>query len=203
MEEENPLNYDNKLSKLIRVNDGIVTSKEVDLNGIPREYLSRFVKAGLLERVERGIYLTPDAFDDEMYRLQVKYKNVVFSHENALFFHDLTDRDPLEWVVTVKAGYNTKKLRENGVIVYSVKKELHTLGIIETKTNYGHVIKIYDMERTICDIVRSRNKMDIAILSDAIKRYASRKDKNIPKLLRNAEIFKVQNILRKYLEVLL
>jgi len=197
------LKYNTKLSELIESNKGILTSKAVDENHIPREYLSLFVKKGLLERIERGIYLTPDAFDDEMYRFQLKYKNAIFSHENALFFHDLTDRDPLELVVTVPAGYNTIKLRKNGVTVYSVKKELHSLGIVEAKTNYGRLVKIYDKERTICDIIRSRNKIDIAILSDAIKRYTDRKDKNIPKLLRVAEIFNVQNILRKYLEVLL
>lgn len=65
------LKYDNKLNELILINKGIVTAKDVDKKDIPREYLSRFVKVGLLESVERGIYLTPDAFDDEMYRLQL------------------------------------------------------------------------------------------------------------------------------------
>lgn len=87
--------------------------------------------------------------------------------------------------------------------MYSIKKDLYELRLTNGKTMFGREIKCYDMERTICDIIRSRNKMDIAIVTDAIKRYSRRKDKNLPRLMRYAESFKVTKLLRSYLEVLL
>ena len=75
--------------------------------------------------------------------------------------------------------------------------------MVESKTAYGRPILIYNKERTICDIVRSRNNMDVAILNEGIKRYIACKDKNIPLLIRYSKEFKVENIIRKYLEVLL
>lgn len=77
------------------------------------------------------------------------------------------------------------------------------MGIIEGKTMYGRSIKIYNLERTICDIVRNRNNMDVAILNDAIKRYLNIRDKNIPLLLRYANELGVQKIMRTYVEILL
>ncbi|WP_061212792.1 type IV toxin-antitoxin system AbiEi family antitoxin domain-containing protein [Syntrophomonas wolfei] len=197
------MNYRAQLNKLIEKKNGLVLTEDVDAKNVPRHYLALFVKEDKLERVSRGVYLAPDTFDDEMYRLQAKNRRIIFSHETALYLHDLTDRDPIEWSVTVPYGYNATHLRKVGVKVYTVKKELYQLGVTEGKTLYGRLIQIYNRERTICDIVRNRNNMDVAILNDAIRRYLKQKDKNIPLLLRYAGKLNVQNTLRGYLEILL
>ena len=100
------MSYENKLNKLIAKKGGLIFTKEVEAEGIPRHYLTLLTKRGKIERISRGVYITPDTFDDEMYRLQVINQRIVFSHETALYLHDLTDRDPLEWSVTVPFGYN-------------------------------------------------------------------------------------------------
>lgn len=197
------MNYQDKLEKLIDDKNGIILTKEVVEAGIAREYLNVLLKENKLERVAHGVYVTPDAFDDEMYILQARNQRIVFSHETALYLHDLTDRDPLEWSVTIPYGYNATHLRDDGIKVYTVKKELHQLGATELETQFGRVIKAYNKERTICDILRNRNNMDIAILNDGVKRYLSSKDKNIPLLMRYAEKLDIQNTLRKYVEILL
>ena len=181
------MNYQDKLERLIEGKDGLILTKEVEKAGIPRQYLNLLVKETKLERVAHGVYLTPDTFDDEMYRLQAKNQRAIFSHETALYLHDLTDRDPIEWSVTVPYGYNATHLRNEGVKVYTVKKSLYQMGVTELRTIYGRPIKAYNKERTICDIIRNRNNMDIAILNEAIKRYLDTKDKNIPLLLRYAK----------------
>lgn len=197
------MNYHDKLERLIDSKDGLILTKEVEEAGIPRQYLNILIKENKLERVAHGVYLTPDTFDDEMYRLQAKNKRAIFSHETALYLHDLTDRDPIEWSVTVPYGYNATHLRNEGVKVYTVKKSLHQMGVTELRTIYGRSIKAYNKERTICDIIRNRNNMDIAILNEAIKRYLGTKDKNIPLLLRYSKELGIQNYLRKYMEILL
>lgn len=197
------MDYRDKLEELIDSKDGLILTKEVDEAEIPRQYLSIFVREDRLQRISQGVYLTPDTFDDEMYRIQAKNQRAIFTHETALYLHDLTDRDPLEWSVTVPFGYNATHLKDEGISVYTVKKELHQMGVTELKTNFGRPIQVYNKERTICDIVRNRNNMDVAILNEAIKRYLNLKDKNIPQLLRYANELSVENILKSYMEILL
>lgn len=197
------MNYKDRLEKLIVKRKGLITTKEVEELGIPRFYLTQFTRDGKLERVAQGIYLTSDAFDDEMYRLQARSKRIIFSHETALYLHGLADRDPLEWSVTVPRGYNGSNLRDEGIKVYTVKNELFQMGVTELKTLYSRPIKVYDKERTISDIIRNRNNMDISILNESIKRYIENKDRNIPPLLRYAKELDVQNIIRNYMEILL
>ena len=126
-----------------------------------------------------------------------------FPHETALFFHDLTDREPLEYTVTVKTGYNPSKLKAEGVQVFTIKAELHGVGLTTAQTPFGHTVPVYDLERTICDLLRSRNNMEMQTFQGALKMYARRKDKDLRTLMRYAGMFRVEKILRQYLEVLL
>jgi predicted transcriptional regulator of viral defense system len=117
--------------------------------------------------------------------------------------HDLTDRDPINYAVTVPTGYNATRLREDGFSVFTIKRDLHEVGVTQLSTMFGHDVAAYNLERTICDCLRSRNQMDIAVVTDAIKRYARRKDKNLNTLMQLAEMFNVTKPLRSYMEVLL
>ena len=114
----------------------------------------------------------------------IRCPQAVFSHETALFFHDLTDREPLAYSVTVKTGYNPTRLKDEGVQVFTIKAELHEVGLTTAQTPFGHDVPVYDMERTICDVLRSRSK-------------------DLRTLVRYAKLFRVEKILRQYLEVLL
>ena len=197
------MGYERKLMNVIEDNNGLILTKNIVESGIPRQYLSNFVKEGLLERIAHGVYISPSSFEDEMYILQSINNRAIFSHETSLYLHDLTDRDPINLSVTVPSGYNASKLKEDGLDVYFIKKELYNLGIMGSKTVYGRPIFIYNKERTICDIVRSRSSIDISILNEGLKRYVEDKEKNIPLLMRYAKQLNIQNILRRYMEVLL
>lgn len=197
------MDYLAELDELIKQKNGIITTKDVTNAGIPRIYLSKYVGENKMERFDRGVYVSEDSFTDNMYMLQCKIKQAVFSHDTALFLHDLTDREPLQYAVTVKSGYNTVNIKNTGTKVYMVKKELYELGLTTLQTPFDHSVKAYDMERTICDIVRSRKNIEIQIFTDALKMYVRRKEKNLPQLMRYAQEFRIQSILRKYLEMLL
>ena len=138
-----------------------------------------------------------------MYLIHLRFEQAVFSHETALFFHDLTDREPTEYTVTVKTGYNPTRLKAEGVQVFTIKTDLHDIGLTTLQTPFGHTVPVYDMERTICDLLRSRNRMEMQTFQGALKMYAKRKDKNLRMLMRYAKLFRVEKILRQYLEVLL
>jgi predicted transcriptional regulator of viral defense system len=193
----------NELQSVLKQNGGIVTTAQANEAGVSNERLRLLVHSGDLERVTTGIYVLPDEFTDKMYIVQLRRPKIIYSHETALFLHELTDRDPINYMVTVPTGYNPTRLREDGFTVFTIKRELHEIGVTKLTTMFGNSVKAYDMERTICDCLRSRNQMDIAIVTDAIKRYAKRKDKNLNQLMQMAETFKVTKQLRSYMEVLL
>ena len=192
-----------KLQNLINCSKGVITTKLTVAQGIHREYLREFVRQGKVERVKHGIYITPEMWEDKMLIHQLRKEKMIYSHETALFLHELTDRDPLAYCVTVPTGYNTSKLNQDGLIVHTVKKELLELGICTKQTTFGNEVKVYDMERTICDILRDRNNQDAAVVSDALKKFTRRQDKDLNKLLKYAELLRIVKVLRTYLEVLL
>ena len=138
-----------------------------------------------------------------MYILQSRYQQAVFSHETALYLLGLADREPLQYTVTVKSGYNPSGLTEEGVKAYTVKKERYPIGITEIETPMGHMVRSYNAERSICDILRSRSQVEVQDRQAALKEYARSRKKNIPLLMEYAKEFKVDKILKIYLEVLL
>ncbi len=193
----------NELQSVLNQNGGILTTAQANEVGVSNERLRLLVHSGDLERVTTGIYVLPDEFTDKMFIVQLRRPKIIYSHETALFLHELTDRDPISYMVTVPTGYNPTRLREDGFTVFTIKRELHEIGVTKLTTMFGNSVTVYDMERTICDCLRSRNNLDIAVVTDALKRYAKRKDKNLNKLMQMAETFKVTKLLRGYMEVLL
>ena len=191
------------LNQLIKEHGGTIQTFQVLEAGISKPVFYAYVKEKGLEQAAHGVYVSTDAWTDAMYLLHLRCKQAVFSHETALFFHDLTDREPIRYTVTVRTGYNPSRLQENGIQVYTIKRELHEIGVITAKTPFGHTVPVYDMERTICDLLRSRSRMEIQVFQDALKQYVRRKDKNLRTLMHYATMFHVEKILRQYLEVLL
>lgn len=197
------MTFAEKILEMANENNGIVTSAQITSAGINREHLKVLVEKGLLERSERGIYIVPTNFDDEMFNLQMRFKRGIFSHETALFLMDLTDQTPNKYSMTFPLGYNTTALKSESVKYYRVKNEFYEIGLIIGKSPSGNAIRYYSAERTLCDILKGRSGTDIQIVTDAFKRYARSKNKNIPLVSEYAKIFRVENKVRSYLEVLL
>lgn len=192
-----------KLKGLSAENGGVLTTSAVIAAGISKPSLAKFVAQNNYERVSLGVYLSPDAWKDDAYLLQLRFPQAIFSHDSALFYHELTDREPLKLTVTVKTGYNPANLTQNGVKVFTIKKELYQIGITTSETSFGHCVRVYDKERTICDVLRSRNSMEIQTFQDALKMYARCKDKNLQNLMEYAKVFRVEKLVRQYMGVLL
>ena len=164
-----------KLDLLLRECGGTIQTFQVLNNGISKSVFYAYVKERGLEQAAHGVYVSPDTWTDAMYLLHLRCGQAVFSHETALFFHDLTDREPLKYTITVRTGYNPSRLQEDGFQVYTVKKDLHEIGIIAMQTSFGHSVPVYDMERTICDLLRSRKNVEMQVFQDALKQYAKRR----------------------------
>lgn len=192
-----------QLEQMSKENGGVLRTSLVVATGISKPTLSSFIQQKGYERISSGIYCDPDAWLDEMFMLQLRCPGLVFSHDSALFLYDLTDREPFALTVTARTGYNPSHLTKEGVKVYTIKSDLFELGKTTQKTSYGNTVTTYNLERTICDIVRSRNTIDMQVYLDAIKQYTRRRDKNLHRLMEYARLFRVDKILTPYLEVLL
>jgi len=197
------MNKKEKLDFLLQENKGILKTADAIDAGISRSYFLEYVKEKGLERVAQGLYLAQDAWEDGMYLLQARYSQTIFSHETALYLLGLAGREPLQYTVTVKSGYNVPTLKNAGIKVYTIKKELFGTGAICLPSPVGHMLRVYNAERTVCDILRSRSHIEIQDRQTALKEYVKQKDKNLPLLMRYAKEFRVEKILGQYLEVLL
>ena len=132
-----------KLDLLLRECGGTIQTFQVLNNGISKSVFYAYVKERGLEQASHGVYVSPDTWTDAMFLLHLRCGQAVFSHETALFFHDLTDREPLKYTITVRTGYNPSRLQEDGFQVYTVKKDLHEIGIIAMQTSFGHSVPVY------------------------------------------------------------
>lgn len=188
--------------QLLEKNKGVITSSEVRDAGVSYKTIQRLHQSGALEKLGHGLYMDPNYIEDEYFITQYRCKEGIFSHETALYFHDLSDRAPLTMMLTIPSGYNTRLLVEDKYKFFYMNPALHNIGRIEIESPYGHTIAIYDKERTICDVIKKKQYLDTDLVTDAIKRYMQTPGANFAKLIEYAETFKVKELIRSYLEVL-
>ncbi|MBC8596316.1 type IV toxin-antitoxin system AbiEi family antitoxin domain-containing protein [Qingrenia yutianensis] len=190
-----------RILKAAEFNGGTITTGQVDEMNIHRTTLRIMVDKGLLDHPTRGVYVLPTKLDDEFYNLQIRFKKGVFSNISALYLLGFTDRTPVKYDMTFPASYNTSAIK-NEIIAHRVKKELYEKGIIPVKTPSGNEVNAYCIEHTLCDILKARNAIDIQVITDAFKRYAKCSNKNLPLISEFAKMSRVEDKVRKYLEVL-
>ena len=197
--------YDQPIHDLLQKKQGLFRTADFEASGIPRSYLSQLEKEGRIEKIAWGVYSASQTLliPDEMHALQLRNQQAVFSHETALYLHGLSVRSPLNYSVTLPSGYHSEKLKEIGCKVYFVKAELHRLGQTTLPSSQDNQLQIYDLERTLCDVIRSRSRIDSQIFTDAVKGYVKKTDKNLSRLTEYARQFGVTKLVRQYIEVLL
>ncbi|MCD8005979.1 MAG: abortive phage infection protein [Oscillospiraceae bacterium] len=181
---------------------GVITSKEVTAAGIHRSELQKLVKNSDIYRFGKGLYVSTHVWEDDFYLLQQKYRRGIYSHDTALYLLGYSDRTPAKYTMTFPKGYNCPSLKQENILVKRVIPENYDFGVIEAKSPNGNTVRVYDLEKTLCDILRG-NDGDIQIITSAMKRYANSKERDIHKLLKYAERLRVKPKVLRYMEVLL
>ena len=192
-----------KLLYEMKKNNNIITTARALEIGVSKSLLSKYTKSGLIERVRQGIYILPDSIHDDMYTLMLRSEYIIFSHESALFLLGLSDRTPFEHSVTIPSDKSLPGTLKNECKCYYISPELHKIGLIEKKTTFGNIVRCYNSERCICDLLRSRNRLDEETVLSSIKNYMAFKDKDLNLLFQYARLFHVEKKIKTYLEVLL
>ena len=201
--EVKKMNAKAKIEELFEASqDGIITAAQVTKAGLHRSVLQKLVKSGEIYRFGRGLYMRSNAWEDDFCLLQRKHGRGIYSHDTALYLLGYSDRTPAKYTMTFPKGYNALSLKQENLIVKRVVPENYEFGQIQIESPSGNPIRIYDLERTLCDILRGSGS-DVQIVGEAMKRYAASKDKNIHKLMQYADRLRVKPKVLRYMEVLL
>ena len=188
------------IESIMKMNNGYVTSKELSNLGIHRMYLNIMKEKGMIEKVGNGIYIDSSKIEDSYFVFSLELSNVVYSHMTALYFHGLSIKAPNDkYDITVPNNYFNYKIKEHNV--FYVDKNIYELGLTEVKTPMGNNVKVYDVERCICDIIRSKNRLDSEHIKHSIKEYIKKKDKDLVKLSNYAKEMRIKEEVMNYIEV--
>ena len=182
----------------------MITTAQVEADGISRTALKKYVDEGQLVRVRKGLYTVENYLADEYALLQARSGKALFSYGTALFLWGLSDRVPHTIDVTVPHGTNVTKIKRDNpqVRFHYVNSILFELGKAETTSPQGATVLLYDKERCICDLIRDKKEMDMQLYTQAIKEYF-RTGANSRKLIKYGKQFGIENLIRIYMEVLL
>ena len=187
------------IEELMKANNGYVTSKLISELGIHRMYLNIMKEKGIIEKVGNGIYIDSNKIEDNYFVFSLELPNIIYSHMTALYFHGLSIKAPDDkFDITVPNNYFNYKLKNHNV--FYVDKEVYSLGLTEVETPFGNKVRVYDIERCICDVIRSKNRMDSEHVKYSIREYIKSKDKDLVKLSKYADKIGVKEEVMNLLE---
>lgn len=188
------------IEELMRVNNGYITSRIISELGIHRMYLNIMKEKGIIEKIGNGIYIDSSKIEDNYFVFNLELPNIVYSHMTALYFHGLSIKAPNDkYDITVRKNYNSKHLKKHNV--FYVDKDIYELGLTEVETPMGNKVRVYDIERCICDIIRSKKRMDSEHIKYSVREYIKRKDKDLVKLSTYADKMGIKEEVMNYVEV--
>ncbi len=193
------MNNEKKLIEFLEKNNGYITTAElVELN-IHKSQIKFYIDRGIIEKVSHGLYMNTKIFKDEYYILQKKYPSAIFSYNTALHILNLTNKTPSEIDITVPRN---KKVRGKYNIHY-VSEKYYAIGIIKVNSPFGNPVKVYNAERSLCDMLRTKGSFDLELQNRVLDYYFSNKDKNIELLLKYAKIFNIYEKVNTIVEVMM
>ena len=192
-----------KIREIADSNNGYIRTSDIEIAGISRPMLKKYVDDGKLELVRKGLYTLMDDFVDEFALIQAQSSKAIFSYGTALYLWGLSDRIPHTFDISIPQGTNISRLKKDTTYLHChyVQTKFYSLGITETQTPLGSTVLLYDKERCICDFIKDKNKVDIQIYIQAIKDYF-KNNADIGKLLKYSKILKVEEKVRTYIEIL-
>ena len=187
----------NRINEVMKRHHGYITSSELDKMEIHRMYLQMLLRKKLIRKVETGVYLDINKVNDKLYSYRLWNDHFIYSHMTALYLYDYINVIPGKYDITVISDYHNPKLVANNI--FYVNKDIYSIGRKRIKTKQGNYAYCYDLERTICDLIRSIKRLDKKIVKKAVIKYLSSKECNINKVCNYARKLNVYDEVNKYL----
>lgn len=191
--------------RVFRRHGGMLKTGEALDAGIHRRTLYAMRDAGMLERLERGLYRLadlPPLSDPDLVTVARKIPKGVICLISALHYHGITTQIPHAVSIAVKRGTEPPRLKFPPIHTYWFSGEAFTAGaekhIIEKTT-----VWVYSAEKTLADCFKYRNKIGMDTVLEALSRYRESRKPKARKLLQFAKVCRVEKVMRPYLEALL
>ena len=200
MQKNNRIAY---LKELFSSYNYVMTTAELTKSKVYYADIKQLLDEELIERVRRGYYhWIQDEGKSEIVIINSLFPDAVLCMETALFYYKYSDRNPAEWNFAIDR--NVSKLRTNidypFIKAYRIESELVTLGETTGEIDFT-TVRIYDRDRTICDVLKNMSKMDKEIFNKAIQGYVNDPKKNIPNLMMYAKKLRVQKKVKELIGV--
>lgn len=165
--------------------------------------IKKLLDEGFIERIRQGYYFwIKNCENGEITIIKRLFPDAVLCMETALFYYGYSDRNPAEWNFAIDK--NVSKFRTNieypFIKVYRMDSDLLRIGETTGEIDFTKV-RIYDRERTICDVLKNMNKTDKEIFNKAIQGYVKDQKKNIPNLMIYAKKLRVEKKVKELIGV--
>lgn len=191
------------LNDIFKDYDYVMTTAQLSAVKLYYRDIQRMLNDGLIEKIKRGYYHWINSYGkDETVIINRLFPDGVLCMDTALFYYKYSDRQPAEWHITIDKNTSRQRTQIEYPLIkaYRVESELLTLGEANGEID-SQKVRIYDRDRTICDVLRNMNKMDKEIFNKAIQGYLKDPKKNIPNLMQYAKALRVQKRVKDIIEV--
>jgi predicted transcriptional regulator of viral defense system len=191
--------------QLAKRTNGYFKANDLKMAGLNVYDINSLLDMGKIERIKRGFYkwLGMPEETSEMVDVARLVPGGVFCLFSALAWHELTTYIPKEYNMAIYIYSRKPALPQYPPIkLYYFSDKRFELGVKTVELD-GHEIRIFDLEKTICDVIHYRNKLGIDIVKEALDKYKTKRERNIQKLMQYANDLRDGTVLQKYLEVLI
>jgi len=194
-------NVEKTIGDLIEKKHGYLITSEAVEQSVSKPSITKYAKDHNMEKVAHGIYIMEDVWPDELFILQARNRVIIYSGETALYLHRLSDREYSRTTFSVPVGYNASHIKVDKNVRYENLME-YSLGVCEVNSISGNLVRVYNKERCICDLIKNRKNTEVQLLQTAIKEYMTDRNKNLTILLQYADVLGIRDEVMKYVEVL-
>lgn len=191
-----------KIIQIAKENNGIVTSRDVTKLGISRMVLKYLVEQNKLIKLDRGVYGLPQTRKDIYFDEQNRYKKGIYFSLSALYLLGYVDEFVDKLYLAFPQTYNTTKAKNRGIICMNQAPSNYEVGAIEIKTPQNNIVRVYCIERTLCELIRD-NEIPKSIIKQSFIKYFRNSDANIDKLKAFAKMFNCENKINTIIDLLI
>lgn len=195
-----------KIIQYIRGNGGYATMKEMKERGFQTRDIKKLVESNQIEKVKPGLYKIWESVDDS--RINAGFIDICRANDkaviclsSALSHHDLSTINPSQIYAALPKAEKPPKISYPPVRFYYWDKSIYETGIDKIKTKSG-IVKIYNKEKTVCDMFRYRDKLGEDIAFEALKNYLNLKEADLNKLRKYSEKLRIKTVLQPYIKAI-
>lgn len=191
------------IMEVFKAHDYVLSTAELTSNKIYYADIQKLLKEGLVEKVRRGYYYWIDqSSSSEVVIINNLFPDAILCMDTALFYYGYSDRIPTQWHFAIDKNVSKKRVKIDYPLIKAYRAEPYLLTIGEaTGTIDGVSVRIYDKDRTICDVLRNMSRIDKEVFNNAIQSYVKDSNKNIPHLMQYAKELRVRKKVKDILEV--